>query len=291
MVWQALFRNWVQQQARAKLHEKLAEAVKEGSEPPSDKPLPCHAGLVFALGIELGGLEDLLSGMFVTKAKNAKVRHGVLRNRGLTIIESGIGCEAAAHAAELLILGHRPPWVISAGFAGGLDPRMKREDILMVDSIVGPDGSRLGVDLKVDPSSLAGKPGVHVGRLVTTDRIVSSPEDKRALGVQHEALAVDMESWAVADVCRREQVRFLCVRVISDAVDDALPADVGRLAMQKTTAGRMGAATAALWKRPSSVKDMLKLKETALMCNDRLARFLADVIPQLPLLPSGEGAA
>src|SRR3569833_1498013 len=129
--------------------------------------------MVFALGIEVGGLEDLLSGMFVTKAKTAKLRHGILRNRALTIIESGVGCEAAAHATELLIAGHRPPWVISAGFAGGLDPRVKREDIVMADSIVGPDGSRLGVDLKVDPASLAGKPGVHVGRVVTVDRIVS----------------------------------------------------------------------------------------------------------------------
>ena len=39
--------------------------------------------------------------------------------------------------------------------------------------------------------------------------------------------------WAVAEVCRREKQRFLAVRVISDAVDEELPADVETVAQEE----------------------------------------------------------
>jgi adenosylhomocysteine nucleosidase len=79
------------------------------------------------------------------------------------------------------------------------------------------------------------------------------------------------------------------VRIISDAVDDELPADVERLARQKTRAGQFGAATGAIFRRPSSVKDMLRLKEYSLVASDRLAKFLSGMITQLiPATPDGQ---
>ncbi|MFY9342078.1 MAG: hypothetical protein WAT39_06300 [Planctomycetota bacterium] len=44
-----------------------------------------------------------------------------------------------------------------------------------------------------------------------------------------------------------------------------------------------GAVVGTLWRRPSSVKDMWKLKETALLAADGLAKFLAGLIMQLPV--------
>ncbi len=69
--------------------------------------------------------------------------------------------------------------------------------------------------------------------------------------------------------------------MISDAVDDELPEDLDSLIMQRTTAGRLGAAAGTLFRRPSSIKDMLRLKEDALVASDRLAKFLDGVIQQL----------
>lgn len=283
MLWRSLLQNWLQQQAHSKIYEQLAAGASKQS--PDDattgEPIPCDVGLVFALGIEAGGLEDLMSGVLTTRAAGSVVRQGELGTRGLTIVEAGVGCEAARHGTELLLSGHRPRWIISAGFAGGLDARLKRSDIVMADSLVGPDGNRLSLDLKVDAASLSATPGVHMGRIVTVSDVVGTPEEKRALGTTHDALAVDMESWGAADACRQAQVRCLCVRVISDTIDEEMPKDIGNLAKQKSLAGQLGAATSALWRRPSSFKDMWRLKETALVCSDRLAKFLAAVIPRL----------
>jgi adenosylhomocysteine nucleosidase len=204
-----------------------------------------------------------------------------MHGRSVVVVEAGLDQQSAAAGTQALIAGHRPAWVISAGFAGGLDRRVRRGDIVMADALVNGDGRRLAIDLKLDPAVTAASKGLHIGACATCDKILYRPADKAALGKQSGALAVDMESWAVGEVCRQAKTRFLGVRIISDAVDDELPADVEALARQNTGAARIGAAVGSIFRRPSSIKDMLKLKEDALVFSDRLARFLAGVIEQL----------
>lgn len=280
MVWQSLVRTWLQQQVRQSAYQAVDAARGRAEQAASQSARRCDVGLVFALGIESGGLVDLLCDTLTTSGGDFIVRQGTLRSRSVVLVEAGVGSLAATRGTQALVAGHRPAWVISAGFAGGLDPRVKRGDIVMADCIAGDERRRLTIDLKF-PSEALAMPGLHVGRLVTTDAVLYRPEDKRALGEQQQALAVDMESWAVGEVCRQAKTRFLAVRVISDAVDDELPADVERLARQTTRAARLGAAAGAIFRRPSSVKDMLKLKEEALIGSDRLARFLAGIVVQL----------
>lgn len=276
MVWQTFVRGWLARQAQ----QAAFDAVRPGDRGPAAPAAPCDVGFVFALGIESGGLVDMLANRIVTQAAEAVIRQGELDGRTLVIVEAGVGSLAAARGTQSLLAGHRPAWVISAGFAGGLDPRLKRGDIVMADSLESPDGRRLTIDLKMPTASVQAK-GLHVGRIVTSDSLLHRPADKRALGERRQALAVDMESWTVGEVCRQAKTRFLAVRIISDAVDDELPADIEGLARQRSRAGRAGAVAGAIFRRPSSIKDMLKLKEEALIASDRLARFLAGVVAQL----------
>ncbi|HVX13275.1 MAG TPA: hypothetical protein VHC22_18975 [Pirellulales bacterium] len=280
-MWQAFVRAWIQQQVRQSASEALRTAAQGQGATPAEPARPCDVGVVFALGIEAGGFEDLLEGIVVTHAAGVKLHSGSLRRRGVVAIETGIGQLSAAAGTQALIAGHKPAWVVSAGFAGGLDRRLKRGDIVMADALVDGTGRRLAIDLKLDPAITANNKHLHVGACATTTNILYRPEDKEALGNQTGALAVDMESWAVGEVCRQAKTRFLNVRIISDAVDDALPPDVEALARQKTNAARFGAAAGAIFRRPSSIKDMLNLKQDALVFSDRLARFLAGVVEQL----------
>jgi adenosylhomocysteine nucleosidase len=292
MVFRSLFRNWLRNTAREKMRQKVFDAARaeisrqrgdtEGGETDEAARLTCDVGVVFALGIEAGGLRDLLADEFSIRGHGFVARFGKLKGRDVVVIQSGAGQEAAARATDALITAHRPPWVISAGFAGGLCPEVKRHDVVMANSVMDTHGNRLGIDLKVDPESLAQIQGVHLGPVLTADRIVRLPAEKRELGDRHRAMAVDMESFAVAEVCRRQHVRFLAVRIIGDSVDEALPADVEKMLNQKTGSARLGAAAGALWKRPGSIKDMFKLKENALVASDRLAKFLVSTIDQLP---------
>ncbi|MEE8452488.1 MAG: hypothetical protein V3R99_11260 [Thermoguttaceae bacterium] len=290
MVLRYLLGNLLRNAAKQKVRETVVEAAKEqfreASEQPADshtqqQPTPCHVGIVFAMSIESGCLEDRLDGMVSTRGHGFTVREGGLKGRAMALVRSGPGRSAAAKATEALIEGHQPQWVVSAGFAGGLHSKLQRNDILMADHLVDTSGNRLELDLKIDPAALAAVPGVHVGRLLTAEGIIRLPDEKRSLGEQYGAMAVDMETYAVAEVCRRRQVRFLAVRVISDAVDDELPPDVENLLKQKTKTAQLGAAAGAIWNRPSSAKDMYQLKENALLASERLAKFLVGIVEQL----------
>ena len=290
MVYRFILGNWLRNAAGQKIREKVVQTAREefaeaAREPQADEPAepqrPCDVGVVFALKIEAGGLEDLLDGVTKTRGEEFLALDGHLKGRRVVAVVSGPGERAARLATEALLDGHDPRWVISAGFAGGLSDQVSRHDLLMADTLANAAGQRLAIDLKVDPTSLAQMPGVHVGRLLTVDRIIRLPAEKRSLGDQHQALAVDMESFTVADVCRQRRVRFLSVRVISDSVNDELPPDVQRLMDQKTRPAKLGAVIGAVWNRPSSVKDMLRLKENAIIASDRLAGFLASTIQQL----------
>ena len=90
-----------------------------------------------------------------------------------------------------------------------------------------------------------------------------------------------MESFAIAQTCANYSTPFLAVKIISDAVTDELPKEIGALVKRKTLAGRMGVALGAVTKRPSSIKDLWNLKQSALANSERLAKYLQALIQQI----------
>ena len=291
----AFLRTWLANAAKQRLYEAAQQAARGGAAAVGEQPAraneageeaeraarqrPCDVGLVFALGIEAGGLEDRLSGTLATEAAGFKFLQGSLKGRHVVVVQSGLGSQAAAKATAALIAGHHPRWIVSTGFAGGLRPELKRYDFLLANAVADIAGQDLAIDVRLPAD--ARPAGVHVGKLLTIDRIIRRPAEKQALGERHAAMAVDMESLGVAQICSQEKVRFMAVRIISDTMQEELPPDVDRLVRKKTHAGRLGAAVGAIVQRPSSLKDMLKLKEDALVATDRLAKFLEGVIVQL----------
>jgi adenosylhomocysteine nucleosidase len=236
---------------------------------------------MFALGIESGGLVDLLKGAETSRHPHGTEHAGKLGGREVVIVESGVGQKAAARATAEAIRFYQPRWVISAGFAGGLTDELRRGHIVMADEIANLSGQKITVELQVDRQSIAASKGLHVGRLLTVDSILREPAERRQVAQDHQAIACDMESFAVADVCRQHGVPLMAVRVISDAVDDELPPEIEHLLAQKSLAGKLGAATGAILKRFSAAKDLWKLREDALKASDRLAKFLSGVVEQL----------
>ena len=101
------------------------------------------------------------------------------------------------------------------------------------------------------------------------------PAERKALFHCTGALGVDMETFAVAEVCAARQVAFSSIRVINDTADEALPRDVEHLLVQKTAAARLAPPWARL-ASPGQRKEMYQLRENALVASGRLAKFLAD---------------
>lgn len=265
------------QAAQQKLHEKVND--HDADEDP--KAAECDVAVVFATHSESGGLEDLLTDVRRTQGSSFVVAQGLIAERRVVVAVSGVGFEKSRQATSAVILGHKPRWVLSAGFAGGLQPALAKGDMVMVNQIVEPSGKQLSIDLQIDAEQLRRRPGLHVGRILSQDRLVPRTKEKAALGQQYDALSVDMESMVVAEVCRAEHIRFMGIRVISDPVDDELPPEMSVLVRQSTTVRKMGVAVGSLMRRPGVAKDFLRLREEGLQTSDRLAKFLEGVIGQL----------
>ncbi len=76
-------------------------------------------------------------------------------------------------------------------------------------------------------------PRVHRGLLISGDRFVNGQDQAHALrALLPDALAVDMESAAVAQVCADHRVPFAAVRSISDRADATAHTDFDRFTAQ-----------------------------------------------------------
>lgn len=244
-------------------------------------PAPADVGIVAALPIEMGPLLDRLQGRRKYAGPKWSITEGDLAGKLVAVMIAGVGEASARRGVEVLVAGHRPRWVISAGFGGALDPGLKRNDVIVTRRVVSEDRERapLDIDLSLPPSS-ASHPLVRAGSVLTVGRIVRTPSEKAALRQDQSCDVVDMETHAVAAYCAERSIRFLGVRVVSDEATTELPPEV--LTVLGPTGGfRLGATMGALWRRPSSVKDLLRLREHAYQAADRLAGVLPALIGQL----------
>lgn len=206
----------------------------------------------------------------------------LLDQQRIVLLQTGPGPQRAEFGCRQLIAEHQPRWVVSAGFSGALQPELNLGDIVVANATSDPNGGVLEIDLKMpsDPAQ-----GLHVGRLLTIDHVARTTAEKSALGAATGALAVDMETHAVAQVCRELQVPFLAVRVISDDLRSELPPEAEGL-LGGNGVVRLGAAAAALWKRPGAIGDLWQLREVGTQAAARLGPFLAGMLAQLAV-PEG----
>src|SRR5438105_4614200 len=80
-------------------------------------PDPADVGIVAALPLEVGDLIDRLRGVRKYQAASVSVIEGESHGKIVVVAVAGVGRPAARRATGVLLAGHRPSWIISAGFA------------------------------------------------------------------------------------------------------------------------------------------------------------------------------
>jgi len=193
---------------------------------------------------------------------------GHLEGHEVVAVLSGIGKVAAATTASLLLSEFEVDRIVFTGAAGGLGEGVQVGDIVVADALLQHDmdasplfprfevpltgrsqfatdpalsdalraaalhclneaAERIGsahlVDFGIDSALL------HEGLIVSGDRFVSTAAESDALrALLPQALAVEMEGAALAQVCADFGRPFAVLRVISDRADDSAHVDFGR---------------------------------------------------------------
>jgi adenosylhomocysteine nucleosidase len=145
---------------------------------------------------------------------------------GSLVALSGVGWAAAAAAGERLVSAGAAA-LASFGLAGGLDPALAPGTLLLPAEVTTPEGAAFSTDPEWRAQlAPAGAAPAMSGRLLTTRAPVTSAEAKLALWRVSGALAVDMESAAIAEVADRYSLPFVAVRAIVDGATAVVPAAV-----------------------------------------------------------------
>jgi hopanoid-associated phosphorylase len=177
-------------------------------------------GIVVALPEELSALTE----------KRVDKGHCVFITKAVLVVYAGAGCQNAGAAAELLV-AKGAGRLISWGCAAGLSLALRAGDLVLADTIMGLDHVKIAVDADWHAHSkqvLAKSCVVHTGCLLTTPQLVASSKDKKQLHLKSGAVALDMESVAIAKVAQQHALPFLAIRVIADSVDTSLPHAVNK---------------------------------------------------------------
>lgn len=237
--------------------------------------------VLFALSVEAGPFVERLEEGRRFRWQKLKGTLGKLEGRYVAVMQTGVGKRSVARFIDRVApaLSSKTACV-SAGFAGALVPELGRGDLLMPNQIT--DGKRsFTLPMRVSQETIDATSYLHTGCLLTVDHIVATQPERAALAEQHGAVACDMESAEVAAGLQRFGRDVTSVRIISDGVDDDIPEEVSKLLSQASFAAKMGAATGALFQRPSVAKDLWKLRDQAGRAANRLAGFLTGVVTQV----------
>lgn len=171
---------------------------------------------------------------------------GLLGGRDVVLVRSRIGKVNAAVATTLLIVEYRPAWIVNTGSAGGLQPQIQRfGDVLIPDRLAQHDVDVTAFGYR--PGQIPGQeaefptsaelveraeavmedllregvfpPGTrhHRGLLVSGDAFIADPNKATSIRKNFpDAVAVEMEAAAIAQVCSHFAVPLVVTRALSD---------------------------------------------------------------------------
>ncbi|MBU5488134.1 5'-methylthioadenosine/adenosylhomocysteine nucleosidase [Clostridium sp. MSJ-8] len=218
-------------------------------------------GIIAAMSEEL---DLLLQDMQLTNKQNIAnitFNEGTLFGKDVVAVVCGIGKVNAAICTQILITSFDVDKVINVGVAGGVKKDIYPGDIVVSDSLVEHDmdcsvfGDAIGqiprmdtFDFKADTSLISLAKDAcsklenvksYIGRIVSGDQFIASPEKVQYLEKQFNASACEMEGASIAHVCYSNNVPFVIIRAISDNANNGAHMDFEKftpIAVKNSTA-------------------------------------------------------
>lgn len=195
-------------------------------------------GIIVAMGKELEQMKGLIKNREIFSTESGdEVITGNVGNNDIILTKSGIGKVCSAIKCTEIINRFNPDCIINTGVAGGLGNNVKPLDVVIgIDTAYHDawcgDGCPKG-QISGFPTAFPcdeelterivkiceGMPEyrIYPGRLCSGDSFIAEREDYERIRKNFpDAVAVDMESTAIAQACFMKKTRFVCMKIISD---------------------------------------------------------------------------
>lgn len=252
--------------------EKQTGASPDGDEIPVDKA-SADIAIVCSHAAELRPLIRRLDRVRKYTDRNVTFRGGFLDEViRVAVVEASGSFAAQRRATETLINNHRPTWIISAGLSSALNDTLKAGDLTLATEIVDTHGNSRTVKCPIPATRR-----VHIGRHVVADERPRTHQEKARLAAESGALAVDLTSLAVAQVCAETGTRFLSIRAIADEFSEEIPDHAAEM-MFSPGSRAIGKALGVVLKGMKHLSELREWRTRFAAAADHLDRFTSGVI-------------
>ena len=169
--------------------------------------------VTFALPAESSAFVRLLKGI----KRDGAILRGTLEDRTpeVWVLHTGVGASKCEERVGNFLRDETPQLLMASGFCGGTSDELRPGDLVIADN---------ASELRLFTKARATLPNARIGKIHSADRIIDPAADRYAIGREHGAVAVDMETETIARLCAAESIPILTLRVVSDSPAAPFPA-------------------------------------------------------------------
>lgn len=197
-------------------------------------------GIIVATNEELIEIKNIMDSYEEKDIYELTFVKGKINNKKVIVVKCGIGKVNAARTTQVLIDNFKISKIINIGAAGGINPELKIQDIVIGEKLVQydfdisasgdyekgeitdvgkymiSDSELINICKRVLEKRIQNDVKVVIGTIATADIFCSDPEVAKQVREEFGAECVEMEGAAIAQVCYLDKIPFLVIRGISD---------------------------------------------------------------------------
>ena len=202
--------------------------------------------IIGAMECEISAIKKELFDLKEESYADLKIFTGTINNKFIILSQSGVGKVNAALNTQYIIDTYKPNIIINTGVAGGISDGLDIGDVVIGTYLVQHDFDVTvlgyakgymctGIE-KDKPTKYycdkelvekfqscleqnMSKQKIHLGIIASGDKFVSGKDSKKEINEYFDAIAVEMEGCAIAQVATRNKIPFVVTRAISDLAD------------------------------------------------------------------------
>ena len=225
--------------------------------------------IIGAIRDEIAGIKNQMQITEPIRWHTGNAFVGEWQGKPVVLVRSGMGCNSARLALAEIAGKYDLESVISIGYAGALDPTLQVGERVVADKVVHYDTQK---SYSLNETLISTMPEARRGTLLTVDEVVATPPEKKALREKYSAVAVDMETSALAEEAEARHLPFASVRAITDTADQEL-IDCSHLVAEDGDVSKLKAGWHILT-HPGDLKGMIDLGQHAKLATANLTVFL-----------------
>jgi nucleoside phosphorylase len=192
--------------------------------------------------------------------------------RKICLVHTGVGANECRKRLGAFLADEQPRLLISSGFCGGTSDEVSPGQLFLGENYSA-------VELQNKASTAL--PEMIVAKLFSADEVIDPANKRYAIGREHGAAAIDMETETIARLCAAKDIPMLALRVVSDSPAAPFPAPPNVLFDIHAQRTKFSRLFAHLAREPSAAIRLAKFSKQIAFARENLAEGLCAIIPVL----------